>query len=120
MGIDAIGYFQARNSYNSYSLMLRNSFKVEPLNDNLNIKEIAKERGAKDATHRINFDICRYYSVQYPRGPFPMISSVLLELVNHPDVEKLWYGGDDFVKQIAPEDILKMTKFWLLSRNSTM
>lgn len=38
---------------------------------------------------------CRFWSPDYPRGSWPQILSVLVQLLATPNVETVWYGGDD-------------------------
>jgi len=46
------------------------------------------------ATHELS-SMTRYYGKHYARGPWPDISALLLFLLMHPSVEKVWYGSDN-------------------------
>lgn len=49
--------------------------------------------GQDGATHEVD-TIVRFYGPYYARGPWPMISAVLMLLLNSPDIETVWYYGD--------------------------
>ncbi len=72
------------------------------------------------ATHIIHgFE--RYFGPYYTRGRWPVILEVLSELVNHPDVEKVWYGGDNGTckQEVTTELIVELTMLYL-SRKKTL
>lgn len=45
------------------------------------------------ATH-VYDSIYRLFDVDYHRGEWPMISAMLLALLENPNVERIWYDGD--------------------------
>ena len=53
----------------------------------------AGEWAIEGATHEVD-NVWRYYSPGYERGPWPVISSVLMALHACDNVETVWYFGD--------------------------
>lgn len=56
----------------------------------------------------------RYYDEEYPRGPWPEYARILLGLFANLGITAVWYGHDcDFLKRIYPEDVLRISKYWM-------
>lgn len=36
-----------------------------------------------------------FWMPEYPKGPWPEISAILLSLLGHKNIEQVWYGSDD-------------------------
>lgn len=54
----------------------------------------------------------RYWSPQYRRGDWPQRAAQLLALMADPDVETLWYGGDNVdADQIPIMDMDRFTEY---------
>lgn len=65
-----------------------------------------------DATHEINTGH-RYYGTHYERGPWPILAGILMELIQNPDIEKVWYGGDEFAEEMTREKLLALTLHYM-------
>ncbi len=68
---------------------------------------------APKATHYVD-NPYRYYGPQYERGPWGMIAAILLELHAHPDVDAVYYGGDNFdsFEEFPMAKVLEMCKYF--------
>lgn len=71
------------------------------------------------ATHEVNMDCERLYCKGYERGNWPRIARVLLELVGHPSVEAVWYGGDNGgnLPKIDEDRVIELCRHWMRHRN---
>ena len=73
------------------------------------------------ATKEIYIDCARYYSENYPRGPWPKICNTLMTLMQDPDIEAVWYYSDSQDGSKVPElwinDILRISRFYMLNGN---
>lgn len=61
----------------------------------------------------------RYYSEDYPRGHWPSLAKVLLELLKDKSVEAIYYGSDEMSPNSIPKFTLdrfnQLTKFYVES-----
>ena len=80
------------------------------------------DREFREPSHHIS-SLVRLYDVDYARGPWPSICSILMELLADTEVEKVWYGGDCIEAKHLPEmtgdRLLELTKFYLENENRT-
>lgn len=86
MGIDAVIYFKVREGETLESIAewrMPQHCRVIP----------ASDWAIEGATHEVDVPY-RYYGEGYERGPWPLICSVLLEVMAAPEVEIVWYSGD--------------------------
>ena len=56
------------------------------------------------ATHEVD-NPYRYYGEDYTRGPWPLISAILLECLVHPHVESVWCMGDTSYHDLLTFDV---------------
>ena len=74
-----------------------------------------------EPTHNIS-SMVRLYSQNYARGPWPQISSVLMELLADPEVSKIWYGGDcddpENIPEFTREKLFELSDFYLDNMDS--
>jgi len=111
MGIDCEILFQSNNP--STEFYFSGSFPVSQVDD------IDREE-CPGATHIIH-SYERYFGPYYTRGRWQVILEVLGELVNHSDVGKVWYGGDNGMskQEVTTELIVELTMLYL-SRKKTL
>lgn len=68
------------------------------------------------ATHKIT-NLHRYFDKGYPRGHWPSLSALFLELLSNPDVETVWYSGDNVdttdAHLLTFERYVGLCKVWL-------
>jgi hypothetical protein len=66
------------------------------------------------ATHDV-YTLSRYFGRYYERGHWPSIHYVIIQLMTHPDVEKVWYFGDmhEYAPECTPELLNELTDLWL-------
>ncbi len=85
MGIDAYIFFKLRDGAEVPNIPLPQGVDIvaaDPyVSDDL------------DATHEVDIAY-RYWSPDYPRGPWPALAMILMSLLTDPDVEKVWYLND--------------------------
>lgn len=69
-----------------------------------------------------NFNVIiyeRYFSEDYPRGHWPSLAKVLLELLKDKSVEAIYYGSDEMSPDSIPKFTLdrfnQLTKFYVES-----
>lgn len=112
MGVDVVIYIRVKDS----STTLRTEdpiidgehYKIDIFPEEYKTKEF-------NPTHRI--DTCdRYYGPCYERGPFCFsILPRLLNLLNSPDVDKVWYGGDcsDSGTELTRAYLFELINHWI-------
>lgn len=105
MGVDAVILFQATGD--TEGLCLDSCVTIREAS------EYKKEDNA-GATH----EACvpwRYYGPHYARGHWPSIAAVLMELLQHPNISKVWYGGDSTscLPEIAAARILELSEYYM-------
>ena len=105
MGIDCDIIIRA--DVNPAGIVWPPGFRLEPAD------ERDKEQ-CEGATHYV-FSLMRYFGPYYERGWWPTICYVLLQLMTHPDVKKVWYAGDvhEHKPEVTPELIDELTNLWL-------
>lgn len=64
------------------------------------------------ATHEIDMG-ARYYGPGYERGPWPALAAALMELMQDPQIERVWYGGDDFIEEMTPDRLCEITRHYI-------
>ncbi len=64
------------------------------------------------ATHEIDTG-ARYYGPEYERGPWPKIAASLMELMQDPGIETVWYGGDDWPSLMTADRLVEITRHYL-------
>lgn len=87
MGLDTVIAFKLRAGASEDVLrafMLPPDFSIIPKPGYFDISE---------ATHEVS-NPWRYYGVGYERGPWPYIACVLMQLMQCPEIEKVYYGDD--------------------------
>lgn len=108
MGVDACIYIKTiSNKEPILSNHLPEGFEIIPAD------ELVEE-----ATHEI--DNCfRYYDPDYPRGNWPLLFCVLLELLSCKEIEKVWYFGDNYSAKepITFETLIEYSKFYIENAN---
>lgn len=85
MGIDACIYVKMRDGVTEPRL-------EQPLPKGFELKP-NPGWGLEGATHEVH-NYARFYGPGYARGPWPDLSAALMLLLNSPDIETVWYGGD--------------------------
>lgn len=110
MGIDACIYFRTQGGVEpEFEWLMPGGFVPRRING---------DYGPATATHELETH-ARYYGPQYERGPWPTIASALLLLYCNPDVDKVWYYGDDSdPKEFTPEHLRDMNEYWIRYGNA--
>lgn len=107
MGIDACICFKVRDGCNEPWL-------DRPMPNGYTI--IRKRRDYPiEATHQVDQDE-RYFREHYPRGAWPRICHALMLLFRSPDVERVWYCGDDGCdgdEEFTRADLLRLCDFYM-------
>ncbi len=99
---------------------LRIEFRGTPLEHTYHIGRIGtivpladyKQEDNPEATHEID-SLVRYYGIGYERGPWPAIAACLMELMQDPGIEKVWYGGDDFISEMTADRLIEITRHYI-------
>ena len=69
-------------------------------------------------THEIECNGLRYYNVGYERGPWLLLSEMIMELLNSEAEEKVWYGSGDFEPpEITKQEVDVISKHFLKHGN---
>ena len=72
------------------------------------------------ATHEVR-QHWRYYSPYYARGPWPDIAAALMYLFSRPDIEEVWYFGDNAdwerAQPFTREQVLELCSFYMRDGN---
>lgn len=70
--------------------------------------------GPEGATHRL-LTYMRYYGVAYERGPWINICAVLMDLMQEPNVKRVWYFGDcsDGGAPLTIDDVLEISRHFM-------
>ena len=59
----------------------------------------------------------RYYTEEYPRGPWPILCGVLMSLFASNNVDKIWYLGENGiigrVEPLTVDDVLDISRFYM-------
>lgn len=80
----------------------------------------ADEDSPVGATHEIQTCV-RFYGVGYERGPWPLISSVLMTLLACKDIEVVWYDSDsegvEDMEVMTPKYLSELTGHYLAYRH---
>lgn len=106
MGIDAKILFKVKNGKHFDNFLI-------PFNySEICAEDYSEKENSLGATHFVDF-YERFYGPGYERGPWPTICGILMELFASGSVEKVWYGGDDFIDEITPSDILDFSKHYM-------
>jgi hypothetical protein len=72
-----------------------------------------KKGGYQEGSMFVVVTYDRYYGIGYERGPWGKIAGVLMELFACEDVDKVWYGGDDYVELFTPEKVLEICAHYM-------
>lgn len=106
MGIDATICWKAKPAWtqNEYGCIKNLGTAVPCSEYNLEV--------CPGATHELDTG-ARYYGEGYERGPWPKIAAVLMELMQDPDIEGVWYGGDDWPKLMTPDELIGTTRHYI-------
>ncbi len=107
MGIDAYIFFKLRDGAEVPKICL-------PPGVDIVVADIGREI---DATHEVDIAY-RYWSPDYPRGPWPALAMILMSLLTDTDVEKVWYlndsvGWDATSRPFTPLELLAFTAAYL-------
>ena len=69
------------------------------------------------ATHEVEPG-CRYYASDNPRGPWPFLAHILMELLADPGVDTVWYGADlyddDMLPKCTPGTVLEYSAYYMM------
>lgn len=110
MGLDARIYFRAKASLKELNHELWKIFR-----EGVELSKIKAptEVIPEGATHQVEV-VTRYWSPSYQRGNFPLIASILIELVSNPIVKAVWYGND-FISpsRITEKDLLYLIEQYI-------
>ena len=108
MGIDARILLKLREGVTARAIEER---LVIAVGVHLDVDELRPSRAeACESTHMI-YTPWRYYGPEYARGPWPIISAVLLELLTSDAVEAIWYAGGDGISRDDPFTIEEIEEF---------
>jgi hypothetical protein len=91
MGVDACIFIKVKDGARDIRLErpLPDRFSLAPRDG-----EMDKDWFPDESTHEVD-NPCRFYGPGYERGPWPTLCGVLMVLLNSPDIETVWYFGDD-------------------------
>jgi len=110
MGLDARIYFstddgQAPELCDS----LPNDCEIEEVDD-----DSCHLYAPTGSTHEV-YQVWRYYSLHYERGPWPKIAAVLMSLLACRNVDTVWYGSDgqDGVTPVSPQKVLEISAHYM-------
>lgn len=105
MGIDACIYFKTHNGEEpTLCHSLPQGCIIRP----------AREWAIEGATHEVD-QPWRYYGPGYERGPWPLISTVLMVLHASLDVQQVWYFGDTCGgdEPFTSSDVIEFSKHYM-------
>jgi hypothetical protein len=70
--------------------------------------------GPDGATHRLLSGM-RYYGPHYERGPWPQICAALMDLMQEPEVKRVWYFGDSWEggAPLTIDEVLEISRHYM-------
>lgn len=106
MGVDVRIYVKANTSCLTLEDELPRGYELKPVD--------ADACAPAGATHEVDTFV-RYYGPGYERGPWTDICAVLMLLHACPDVERVWYGGDneDGVPECPPVRVTALSEHFM-------
>lgn len=107
MGLDAIIYVKSKEEDIDLEWSCGSNYSI-------NAAPAWAKEDYEECTHEIDCGCSRYYGIEYERGPWPIFAGIIMQLLQEPSIEKVWYGHDcGYVSEITAEDVLEITAHYM-------
>lgn len=106
MGVDVKIYAKAKQPELTLECELPRGYELKPVD--------ADAFAPEGSTHEVD-TLARYYGPGYERGPWAEICAALMLLHACPEVERVWYGGDnaDEVPECPPARVVALSEHFM-------